>query len=128
MDERFLIDTNILIYFIKGTIPMEARSKVSDIFRNSFNISTITKIETLGWHRINEFDKVKYADFLEAAKVFFIHKNIQDKTIELKQEGKIPIPDAIIAATALHNNFILVTRNTKDFDKIEGLKIYNPFE
>jgi hypothetical protein len=38
------------------------------------------------------------------------------------------LPDAVIAATCLVNNFTLVTRNQKDFEGINGLKIYNPFE
>ena len=41
---------------------------------------------------------------------------------------KIKLPDAIIASTALANNFILITRNSKDFDKLENLKILNPYE
>ena len=36
------------------------------------------------------------------------------------------LPDAIIAATALNNNWTLVTRNEKDFKNI-NLDIYNPF-
>lgn len=41
---------------------------------------------------------------------------------------KIKLPDAIIAATALANNKILVTRNVDDFMKVKSLEIFNPFE
>ena len=34
------------------------------------------------------------------------------------------ILDCVIAATALHHKLQLVTLNTKDFEKIRGLKIY----
>ncbi len=47
--------------------------------------------------------------------------------IEIKQIAKIAIPDAIIAATTLTNNLILVTRNENDFKKIGKISIYNPF-
>ncbi|WP_425270981.1 hypothetical protein [Mucilaginibacter endophyticus] len=33
----------------------------------------------------------------------------------------------MIAATALVHDLTLVTRNIKDFDKISGLKIVNPW-
>jgi hypothetical protein len=33
--------------------------------------------------------------------------------------------DAIIAATALHHNLILITRNISDFEKINGLEVIN---
>ena len=36
--------------------------------------------------------------------------------------------DAVIAATALYHKQPLVTRNIKDFDRVEGLDIVNPFE
>lgn len=37
-------------------------------------------------------------------------------------------PDAIIAATALANDFTLITRNIKDFKNIEGFKLVNPHD
>ena len=37
-------------------------------------------------------------------------------------------PDLFLAATALEHNLTLVTRNTKDFTGIEGLKLLNPWE
>lgn len=40
---------------------------------------------------------------------------------------KIKLPDAIIAATALNNDFILATRNEQDFINIKNIKIFNPF-
>jgi len=33
------------------------------------------------------------------------------------------LPDAVIAASALHNNLALVTKNVSDFKKIGQLKI-----
>ena len=38
-----------------------------------------------------------------------------------------PILDSIIAATALHHNLTLVTRDVADFRRVPGLKLENPF-
>jgi len=39
---------------------------------------------------------------------------------DLKRKYNFLLPDAIIAATALHNNMEILTRNLKDFKKIKG--------
>lgn len=128
MDKKYLIDTNIIIYFLDGKIPEKQKNKLTEIFKNSFNISTITRIEVLGWSKIAGEEKDRIADFIKYSKTFFINNEIQDKTIEIKQINKTATPDAIIASTALINNFILVTRNESDFKKVNGLTIFNPFK
>ncbi len=59
MGEGFLIDTNVLVYYLADAIPEEELPKVEDILRKSFNVSIITKIEFLGWkgHTKEGFEK-----------------------------------------------------------------------
>ena len=38
-----------------------------------------------------------------------------------------PVADALIAATALSHDMVLVTRNTEDFDRFAGLKVLDPW-
>ncbi len=128
MEERFLIDTNILIYFLSNQIPESHLKFIKKILTESFNISTITKIELLGWQKIDAKSKAKIENFLKNSDVYYIDKIIETKAIELKQEYKIAIPDALIVSTALVNEFTLVSRNEKDFKKINKIKIYNPFQ
>ena len=128
MEYKYLIDTNIIIYYLDNKIPKQEINKVEDIFKNSFNISTITKIEVLGWHKIEEHEIIKVKKFINNARVFYIDRDTEQKSIEIKQKCKIATPDTIIGATALLNNLTVVSRNYKDFKKIEGLKLYNPFE
>ena len=47
--------------------------------------------------------------------------------VDLKRQGKtMPLLDGMIAATALHHDLIIATRNTRDFKKA-GLKVFDPF-
>jgi hypothetical protein len=49
--KRYLLDTNILIYYWKGDIPKGEMKRVEEILKHSFIISIITKIELLGWRK-----------------------------------------------------------------------------
>ncbi len=102
--------------------------KVEDIFSKSFNISIIAKIEFLGWQNYDERQYQTAARFVEGSRVFSLTESIAKRVIELKRKKRIKLPDAVIAATSLLNNFTLVTRNQDDFKGIEGLDIYNPFD
>ncbi|MCL2501867.1 MAG: PIN domain-containing protein [Bacteroidales bacterium] len=45
--------------------------------------------------------------------------------IDLRKNYTIKIPDAIIAATALARNLILITGNEKDFSMVQNLTVVN---
>jgi predicted nucleic acid-binding protein len=82
----------------------------------------------LGWrgHTPEGFEKSR--EFIGFAHVIPLTDEIAELAIELRRRGRIKLPDAVIAATALHHDLTLVTSNVKDFEGIEGLRIYNPFE
>jgi predicted nucleic acid-binding protein len=128
MGQRFLIDTNILVYYYEGLIPANTVQEVDEILRQSFNVSIISKIEFLGWSKYDEEQYQKAVLFIEGAVVISLSEEIVSSTIRIRREKSIKLPDAVIAATCLVNDFTLVTRNQKDFKGINGLKIYNPFE
>ena len=47
---------------------------------------------------------------------------------ELRRAGNlIPDLDLLIAATAMHHDATLVTRNLRHFDRITGLRTYRPY-
>jgi len=57
-----------------------------------------------------------------------LDQKIKLTTIEIRKQFNLRLPDAIIAASALVNNQILISRNLKDFSKISSLKVINPFD
>ena len=122
----YLIDTNIIIYHLSNGIPKTAHRKMREIFKRHFNISVITKMEVLGFRKHTNTSFSTAQQFLGYAKVLELNEPIIETVIALRRVHKIKLPDAIIAATALRHDLILITRNTHDFDGI-GIKTYNPF-
>jgi len=89
-------------------------------------ISVISQIEVLGFKAPPE-DALILNDFMDVAQIIGLSDSVVRDTIELRKEYKIKTPDAIVAAIAQLLNLTLISRNTKDFDKIEGLRLINPY-
>jgi len=120
----YLLDTNAVIYYFRGMQKAIAVFKLIEDANEEVNLSVITKIELLSFD--NE-DELKNIDrLLVNSRIFSLDDEIVDKTIEVRKKYKLKLPDAIIAATAMINNLILVTHNKKDFKEIRGLKIIDP--
>ena len=117
-----------LIYNFDNLIPEDSEQIVDDIFVDSFNISIISKIEFLGWHKFSVEQYEKAVNFLNGATIFSLAEATVDRTIRIKRQKRMKLPDGVIAATCLINDLTLVTRNTDDFKNIEDLKLYNPFQ
>ena len=126
MAETYLLDINILIYYFNDSLPT-SNLDFDSIFRESFNISVITKIEFLGWNQFNEQQFQIAEKVIHAAKILHLNEDIATHTIKLRRQSNIKIPDAIIAATGVVHHLTLITRNEKDFQKIRNLNILNPF-
>lgn len=90
-------------------------------------ISVITRIEVLGWPGQTEDAFQRARNLLDQFNEQSLTDDIAEESIALRRKRRLKIPDAIIAATALHLNLPLVTRNTDDFKGIEGLGLINPF-
>ena len=122
MGKKFLIDTNILLEYIGNALPNNANKLMEDLIAEGFNISVINRIEILGHPSATK----NISDFLDLANEYGLTDGVVKQTIALRKVHKIKLPDGIIAATAIAYNLILISRNTKDFENIEGLELINP--
>jgi|JI10StandDraft_1071094.scaffolds.fasta_scaffold2466481_2 hypothetical protein len=123
MESRYIIDTNVIIDSFGNKLSEKARN-----FLLSFDpvVSAVTKIEVLGWLNATP-DQIKPLEiFIDYANILPINDAVINQTIVIRQHKKIGLGDAIIAATALVYDLTIVSRNTKDFANIEGLKFIDP--
>ena len=68
-------------------------------------------------------------EFINLATILPLDKVVTKKAIELRRNNrKLKLGDAIIAATAMVHQLTLMNKNTKDFMKIEGLQIIDPHQ
>ncbi len=127
----YLIDTNIIIYGIKGNPVVHDHLIKNENIPKS--ISVITYGELLfGAKKSRNYEKnmaIVYR-IKELFPVIDIDKAIIETFSELKvnlQKAGSPIDDfdLLIASTALTMNSTLATNNEKHFARIKGLKIEN---
>lgn len=86
-------------------------------------------IEALGYQNITVSEEKKLRRLILGQCIIApLDGDIVEQSINIRQLEKIKTPDAIVAATAIENDAELWTRNVEDFEKIENLKIHNPFD
>ena len=119
-----LIDSNIIIY--------AAEPEHADLQRYldglSKAVSIASYVEVLGFHGLEEHEKAYFEDFFQRVETLLLTPEIAEAAIGLRQQRRIGLGDAIIAATALEHSLTLVTRNTSDFRWIDNLRLLNPID
>jgi predicted nucleic acid-binding protein len=129
MGINYLWDTNIAIYYLQNQFPSAAEKFIDSILLKSVpSISVITEIELLSWKSSSKKDTLIIKQFISDSNVFELDQEIKNICADIRKEYGLKLPDAIIAATSIFNNLILITRNTKDFQAIKNLQLINPFE
>ncbi len=59
--KRYLLDTNILIYYLADEIPLLQLPEIEEMLNYSFRISIITRIELLGWKKQSPEEYLTYS-------------------------------------------------------------------
>jgi tRNA(fMet)-specific endonuclease VapC len=128
---RYLLDTNIISYFVKGVSANLVQRMQAGVDAQDIVISTITRAELrYGVEMMNKFDKRRKRIDLLLQELPALPWSIEAADefgqirAYLRRHG-IPVGefDTQIAAHALAEDLILVTHNTRHFEKIPGLKL-----
>jgi tRNA(fMet)-specific endonuclease VapC len=129
----YVLDTNTLIYFFKGSgnvakhllavPPQEIAIPTIVLFELEFGIAKSTSPRKR---------QAQLKDMISAVNIFqFGYKEAKSAAsirMKLEQKGRLIGPyDLLIAAVALSNDSTLVTHNTSEFQRVEGLKVIDWF-
>lgn len=118
-----LLDTNVLIEILKGDVAMRQQVETLD---GPSGLSAISAME-LFYGALHKAELRKLERFVGLFQTVQISESISLRAVSLvthyaKSHG-LDIPDALIAATALEQQAVLLTLNRKDFRFIDGLKL-----
>ncbi len=127
---KYFLDTNIISYIIKGKYP-EIIGHLKKVPAQSIVIPSVVKAELeFGARNSGRYERIiiPYMQFLEP---FDIKDFDSDAAYHyglirhsLTEKGTPVGPnDLLIAATVLAENGTLVTHNTKEFSRIEDLRV-----
>ena len=142
MSQGYLIDTNVLSELMREKPDTQVLAWFSKQTPSQLHTSAITKAEILTEVAFLPTGKRREGMALAASQIFnedFLGRCIDFGgmavehyalvKVQRQLAGRpIDIPDAQIAAIALAANLSLVTRNTKDFEGIDGLEVINPWQ
>ncbi|MCF0073280.1 type II toxin-antitoxin system VapC family toxin [Dyadobacter sp. CY261] len=129
MNQAYLWDTNIAVYYLQQQLPPYAEKVLDEIAQSTrICFSIITEIELFGWKTATPFDFDLISLFVDLCLLFEVDKDIRKKAAELRRRHNLELLDAIIVATAIVHGMTLITNNTVDFAAIENLRLLNPFD
>ena len=119
-----LLDSNIIIYAARP----EHEALRRFIEEHAPSVSAVSYVETLGYHRLGDEERQFLEAFFTAADVLPLTQPVLDDAVRLRQQRRMSLGDAMMAATALVHGLRLVTRNVDDFRWIDGLDLLNPLD
>jgi predicted nucleic acid-binding protein len=117
-----LIDSNVIIYAVQAQF-CDLRRWIID---NDPQYSIISRVEVLGYAGLQSVERQAITELLDNLEIVYLSPNCYELAIALKQQRKMSLGDALIAATCLEHRKIIATRNIADFNWIDNLEVINP--
>lgn len=122
MNDKVVLDSNIVIAFANKSLTSEILNK------KQCSVSDITRLEVMGFHKITIAEHQILTSFFDHIHCITISPDIISIAISYRRKLKMTVGDAIIAETAHQLQCPLYTRNIKDFERLNDIEIFNPFE
>ena len=138
----YLVDTNVLSELRRKhpdphVVAWFSERAAQSLFLSVLTLGEIRKgVERLDTAIADEARKQSLSDWLEQdlptfflGRLLSVDADIADRWGQLQAKAGRPLPaiDSLLAATALHHNLTLVTRNVKDFADM-GVDLINPWD
>ena len=116
---RYLLDTNAIVALLQGNLQLVQLLQQA----NWVGISVISQIEFLAFSGLTEQDRQLFQQFLQRVDVVGLSANntrLIAEIVKIRQLYRLKLPDATIAAMAIHHSAILVTAD-RGFAKVRAL-------
>ena len=123
--ERYLTDTNVISDYFSASLPASGLQFMDSVIDAVPNLSIITQIELL-CRKTDDDKEQRVKDFITDSEVLDITPDVIMHCVNIRRDKKVKTPDALIAATAIANDYTLISNNDKDFKGLKGLKYINP--
>ena len=98
------MDTNSIIYALNSGLKLP---------ENNYFVSVITEIELLSYHKLNKEEEKILKQLLANFTNIGISEEVKNKTIAIRKNKNLKLPDSIIVASSIIQNAILVTSDKK---------------
>ncbi len=128
--KKYLIDTNICVYYIKGQFNLH--EKFAEIGADNLYISEITiaelkyGIENSTRKKDNRKTIERFISSIQIVPIIGSLDIYSKEKARLKKKGQlIDDFDLLIGSGAIANEMVLVTRNVKHFNRISNINIEN---
>lgn len=107
-----LVDTDVFIDHLRGATELKPR-------RHRVHYSVVTRAELFAGNSASDLFAQLLAPFREVP----VDRAIAERAGRVRREAGIRLPDALIAATALERGLDLASRNSRDFQRVRGLRL-----
>jgi predicted nucleic acid-binding protein len=97
---RYVLDTNAIVALLQGNLQLIELLKDADWL----GVSVISQIEFLVFPGLTQNDRQIFEQFLQRVEVLdlvAIDAVLIDKIVEIRQQYRLKLPDAVIAAMAI---------------------------
>lgn len=112
--KKFLLDTNTLIYLHNDRLE-------NSLPEGYFAYSVISEIELLSWPEMKSELEHELRGMLAAFRRIDINAAVRETAIRVRREHRLKLPDALIAACAIHFDAVLLT-NDQQLGNVPGLR------
>lgn len=110
-NRRIVLDTNAVVSLLAGNRELAATLESAEYV----GISVISYLEFLAFDGLSESDRRCFNQFCERIEIVALKHDDSDlleKALELRKKHRIKLPDAIIGATAISRNALLITNDS----------------
>ena len=111
-----LVDTDVFVDHLRAATGVGDPS-------DTIAVSAITRAELFAGSRVDE-DGLRV--LLGPLRELSVDSVVAERGGRVRRETALALPDALIAATALKHDLILLTRNRRHFERVDGLRLRSP--